>query len=99
MRVPAIDLRKLGATMSTERLRIPVANVPKFDVESQDYFNAIAEAVNSGNHAEAGKLLARWNRRVEWLRCHDCHVAPPCLIRKQGEPVEQWIRRCCESMP
>lgn len=92
-----IDLRKIGASMSAERLNVPIANIPKFDVESQDHFSAISRAVNSGNYDEAERIIAHWIDRVGWLKLPNSHVAPPCLIRKPGESMELYLKRCYEA--
>lgn len=90
-----IDLRKIGASMSAARMRVPPQNREKFDIESKDFFAAISDAATAGNAARVGKLIAQWNNRVEWLANEpQCHVAPPCLVRRDGETAEQYISRC-----
>jgi hypothetical protein len=88
-----IDLRRIGADMSAARMCVPPANRKKFDIESKDFFDAIRAAADDA--PRAGRLLSQWNSRVEWLtREPQCHVAPPCLVRRDEEPVEQYISRC-----
>lgn len=90
-----IDLRQIGASMSATRMRVPPQNREKFDIESKDFFAAISDAATAGNAARVGKLIAQWNNRVEWLANEpQCHVAPPCLVRRDGETAEQYISRC-----
>ena len=90
-----IDLRQIGASMSAARMRVPPQNREKFDIESKDFFAAISDAATAGNAARVGKLIAQWNNRVEWLANEpQCHVAPPCLVRRNGETAEQYISRC-----
>ena len=90
-----IDLRRIGADMSAARMRVPPANREKFDIESKDRFEAIHAAADANDAARVGRLLSQWNSRVEWLtREPKCHVAPPCLVRKDGETTEEYISRC-----
>lgn len=90
-----INLRQIGASMSATRMRVPPQNREKFDIESKDFFAAISDAATAGNAARVGKLIAQWNNRVEWLANEpQCHVAPPCLVRRDGETAEQYISRC-----
>ena len=89
------DLRQIGATMSAVRFRVPAANRKKFDIESKDWFEAIHAAADANDAARVGWLLSQWNSRVEWLtREPQCHVAPPCLVRRDDETAEQYISRC-----
>ena len=90
-----INLRQIGASMSATRMRVPLQNREKFDIESKDFFAAISDAATAGNAVRVGKLIAQWNNRVEWLANEpQCHVAPPCLVRRDGETAEQYISRC-----
>lgn len=90
-----INLRQIGASMSATRMRVPPQNREKFDIESKDFFAAISDAATAGNAVRVGKLIAQWNNRVEWLANEpQCHVAPPCLVRRDGETAEQYISRC-----
>lgn len=89
------NLRQIGATMSAIRFRVPAANREKFDIESRDRFEAIRAAADANDAPRVGMLIAQWNSRVEWLANEpQCHVAPPCLVRRDGETAEQYISRC-----
>lgn len=99
MTINPLDLRAIGGAMSSLRLKIPVANIPKFDVESQEFFGAISDAVNNGNPVRAGKLLAQWELRAQWATVPGWHHAPPALIRLDGESTTQWLERCYKAMP
>ena len=91
----ATDLQQIGREMSAARMRVPLPNHPKFDIESKEYFNAIGGAIRAGDLDRAAALLRRWHERVEWLT-HEprCCVAPPCLIRRTGESAADYIERC-----
>ena len=94
-----INLQQLGRTMSAERMKIPSANIPKFDVESEDYYAAISAAAGAEDVNRAGLLLSQWEKRLAWLHCEGCKHAPPQLVRKDGESSENYILRCYEAMP
>ena len=90
-----IDLRQIGASMSAARMRVPMSNREKFDIESKDFFAAISAAANADDSTRAGKLIAQWNDRVWWLtNSQRCHVAPPCLFRKSNETAAEYLDRC-----
>lgn len=93
-----LDLRTIGRAMSIIRLKIPAANIPKFDVESKEYYAAISEAVRAGEADRAGKLLSQWNVRAAWAANPGWHHAPPALIKIDGESITQWLKRCYEAM-
>jgi hypothetical protein len=94
----ALDLQQIGREMSAARAAVPLRVRPKFDIESRDFFNAIGHAINSGDTARATALLAQWNRRCEWLtRAPDCAAAPPCLVRRDGENITDYINRCIDA--
>lgn len=93
-----INLRQIGASMSAARMRVPMSNRAKFDIESKDWFEAISAAVNADDSTRAGKLIAQWNDRIWWLTNEPrCHVAPPCLVRKEDETITQYLDRCYEA--
>lgn len=89
---------EIGREMTIARKSVPVCNRAKFDVEARDYYLAICEAVRTGNLPLAAELYRRWHRRVEWLSGDpDCRLAPPCLVRKEGETLTAYRKRCDEA--
>lgn len=89
---------EIGREMTIARKSVPVCNRAKFDVEAEDYFREICEAVRTGNLPLAAELYRRWHRRVVWLAGDpDCHHAPPCLVRKEGETEEEYRNRCHQA--
>ncbi|MBQ9502852.1 MAG: hypothetical protein IJU70_11895 [Lentisphaeria bacterium] len=94
----AQDLLQIGREMSAARMKTPLRNRMKFDIESKDFFAAISDAVRAGDHDRAADLLCRWHERAAWLMNEPrCFTAPPCLVRKEGEPVRDYLNRCFEK--
>jgi len=94
----AQDLLQIGREMSAARMKTPLRNRRKFDIESKDFFAAISDAVRAGDHARAADLLRRWHERAAWLMNEPrCFTAPPCLVRQEGEPVRDYLNRCFEK--
>ena len=91
-------MRKIGAEIVSQRMRVPVQNRSKFDVESRDTFDAIGEANLAGDDEKVKKLLDRWMVRAEWMATvPSCYLAPPLLIRKVNETTEEYLNRCYEA--
>lgn len=93
------DLALIGREISAARTRIPIQNRRKFDIEAEDHFNAIRDAVRAGDDDRAAALWRRWLGRVPYLsgiaRCCD---APPCLVRLEDEPAAEYLKRCMERI-
>ena len=94
----APDLQKIGREMSAARAGVSLRNRPKFDIESRDFFNAIGHAIAAGDTTRVSALLVQWNARVEMLtRAPECASAPPCLVRRPGENITDYINRCIDA--
>ena len=97
-KMTAYDLREIGRDMSIARMNVPIQNRPKFEIESKDFFNAIGEAVRAGNDTRAAALLRRWESRVVWLTGEArCCAAPPCLVRRENESLQEYVDRCFDA--
>ena len=92
------QLKNIGAEMSAHRAVIPPKNRPKYDVEAQDYFNALNAAAESGDAEKFNKLMEKWYYRV-WIitAIPHCYLAPPALIRRDGESLEDYTNRCYQA--
>ena len=89
------QLKHIGEEMSVHRAVIPPKNRPKYDVEAQDYFNALNAAAESGDLKRFNQLRDRWATRVVILTIiPHCFLAPPALVHRDGESKEQYIDRC-----
>jgi len=94
----APDLQQIGREMSAARTAVPLQSRPKFDIESRDFFNAIGHAIADGDTARASALLTQWSRRREVLTtAPECAAAPPCLVRRKGENITDYINRCIDA--
>lgn len=91
-------MRKIGTEIASQRMRVPVQNRAKFDIESRDTFEVIRKANLDGDNEKIKRLLNRWMFRAEWMeRCANCYLAPPMLIRKEYETTEEYLNRCYEA--
>lgn len=89
---------EIGREMTIARKSVPVCNRAKFDVEAEDYFREICEAFRTGDMVRAERLYRRWERRIVWLAGDpDCRLAPPCLVRKEGETDDEYRNRCHQA--
>ncbi len=92
------QLKNIGAEMSARRVVIPPKNRPKYDVEAQDYFNALSAAAEKGDSRRFKKISEGWQLRTLWLTIvPHCHLAPPTLVRRDGESNEDYINRCYQA--
>ena len=92
------DVKEIGREMEIARKSVPFRNRAKFDVETKDCYQAICEAVREGNLYRAASLYEGWTLRKIWLSSDpDCHLAPPCLVRKEGETEKAYLDRCYEA--
>lgn len=94
----ALTVQKIGREMSAQRMKVPIQNRPKFDIESRDFFTAISQAAAEKNERRFAALLRQWGSRVGWLTNEPrCCSAPPCLVRHDGEATEKYLQRCYDA--
>ncbi len=92
------QLKNIGAEMSARRALIPPKNRPKYDVEAKDHFAALSAAAENGDEKRFNQLVDRWNTRAWYLSIiPDCHLAPPALVRHEGESHEDYMNRCYQA--
>lgn len=92
------NLTKISEDMFNARLRVPVDNRPKFDIEVKEYYSAIESNLNAKDFVQVKYLLRTWQDRLNWLvNTPNCHLAPPCLIRLPDESLQDYFNRCCET--
>ena len=89
------QLERIGVEMSARRHLIPVQNRRKYDIEAKDHFDHLSRAAESGDEKEFARLLERWHTR-EWYMSliPHCHLAPPSLVRRNGESDVDYMDRC-----
>lgn len=88
-------LKQIGSAISAERMKIPECNRRKFDAEAEDLFREIRKTLKLQNLNRVKKLLDGWSRRLAFLsEISDCFLAPPRLLRKEGESVKEYCERC-----
>ena len=91
-------LKTLGSIISAERMRIPECNRTKFDAEAGGLFREVRSALEIHDKTRIRALLAFWSRRLTFLlQAPSCHFAPPFLLRKKGETIEEHVNRCYEQ--
>ena len=88
------DLQAIGKRLAAARNRVPFQNRRKYELEAEDFFDAIQEALHAGRADRAAVILAKWEDREYWLiHSPTCHIAPPCLVRRLNETTEQLNER------
>lgn len=93
----APDLQRIGREMAEGAADVPIQNRPKYDREARDVFNAIKLALEAGDFARVDRLAQYWNdRRAAFIALPVCFKAPPCLVRRTGESIRDYINRCID---
>ncbi|MDY5695175.1 MAG: hypothetical protein SPK75_02240 [Victivallales bacterium] len=92
------DEKKLGSMIEAGRMAVPEANRAKFDAEARDVFENVRAAMDKGDEKRAKGLLERWKGRTLFLtREERCWLAPPFLVRKNGESEKEYMDRCYKA--
>ena len=89
------QLERIGREMSARRAFIPPKNRLKYDVEAKDYFDNLSAAAEKGDSRRFKKISEGWQLRTLWLTIvPHCHLAPPALVRRDGESNKDYLNRC-----
>jgi len=89
-------LTRINTEIISGRMMIPMQNREKFDIEALQVFLAIKKHDAVDQYTE--KLLNYWNERKYWLQhIANCHLAPPALIRHEGETGAEYLNRCFDA--
>ena len=89
------QLEQIGREMTARRHLIPLQNRRKYDIEAKDFFENLTAAAEENNSRRFKKIAEGWQLRILWLTIEPhCHLAPPTLVRRDGESKEQYLDRC-----
>ena len=83
---------ELKEIVLAEKRAVPQCNWPNFDVETEDYIEAIMEEPDRFDEF----TTALW-KRIQKFKKNDLSHLPPVLLRLEHETAAEWLNRCYKA--